>query len=95
LPVKRVFLLDRDTVVVTSSTPSAPYRQVPGGSGLALGEPVVPQRVRIPLMKLLEFLQTAYRKVVEQLLGPVLAPRIVQPSDQIEDSFVISSAALD
>jgi len=45
-------------------------------------------------MKLPEFLQTAYRKVVEWLLRPVLALRIVEPSDQVENPFVIPSAAL-
>ena len=30
LPVKRVLLLEHDAVVLTSSAPSAPYRQVPG-----------------------------------------------------------------
>jgi len=52
--------LDRDAWVLKSSAPSAHYRQVLGGTGLALGEPVVPQRVWIPSMKLPEFLQTAY-----------------------------------
>jgi len=94
LPVKRVFLLDHDTVVLTSSTPSAPYRQVSGGSGLALGDPVVPRRVWILSMKLPEFLQTAYRKVVERLFRSVFAFRIVEPFDKVKDSFVISPAAL-
>jgi len=49
-----------NALVLKFSTPSAPYRQVLSGTGLALGEPVVPWRVRIPLMKLSEFLQTTY-----------------------------------
>jgi len=81
-------------VVLTSSALSARYRQVLGGSGLALDEPVVPQRVRILLMKLPEFLQTAYRKVVKWFLRPVLALRIIEPSDQIENPLVIAPAAL-
>ena len=94
MPVKQVLLLDRDTVVLKSSAPSAHYRQVLRGSGLALGEPVVPRRVRILLMKLPEFLLTAYRKVVKWFLRSVLAFRIVEPSDQIEDPLVIALAAL-
>jgi len=90
LPVKRVFLLYRDTVVLTSSAPSAHYRQVLVGSSLALGEPVVPRRVRILLMKLPELLPTAYRKVVKWFLRPVLALRIIEPSDQIENPLVIA-----
>jgi len=46
-------------------------------------------------MKLPEFLQTAYRKVIEWLLCPVLALQIVKPSDQVENPFVVSPATLD
>jgi len=52
--------VDLDTWVLKSSAPSAHYRQVLGGTGLALSEPVVPRRVWISLVKLPEFLQTAY-----------------------------------
>ena len=52
--------VDRDVLVPKSSAPSAHYRQVLGGTGLALGEPVVPRRVWISSMKLPEILQTAY-----------------------------------
>jgi len=57
--------VDRDALVLKCSTPSAYYHQVLGGTGLALGELVVPRCVWISLMKLSEFLQTTYRKVVE------------------------------
>jgi len=50
----------RDTLVLKSSAPSAHYRQVLGGTGLALSEPVVPWRIWISSMKLPEFLQAAY-----------------------------------
>jgi len=65
--------VDRDALVLKSSAPSAYYCQVPGGTGLALGEPVVPRHVWISLMKLSEFLQTTYRKVVEWFFRPVFA----------------------
>jgi len=51
---------DRDALVLKSSAPSAHYCQVLGGTDLALGEPVVPRRVWISLVKLPEFLQAAY-----------------------------------
>jgi len=60
LPERWVFLSVSNALVLRSSTASAPYRQVLGGTGLALGKLVVPRRIRIPLMKLSEFLQTAY-----------------------------------
>jgi len=60
---------------------------------LGVGELVVPRRVRILLMKLPEFLQTAYRKVVEWFFRPVFSFRIIEPLDKVEDSFVISPAA--
>jgi len=46
-------------------------------------------------MKLSEFLQAAYRKVVEWFFRPVFAFQIVEPFDEVKDSFVVSSAALD
>jgi len=52
-------------------------------------------RVRISLMKLLEFLQSTYRKVVEGFFHPVFSFRIIEPLDEVEDSFVVSSAAFD
>jgi len=64
-------------------------------SCLHVGEPVVPRRVWFLLMKLLEFLQTTYRTVVQWLFHPVLAFRIVEPFDQIEDSLVFSPAVFD
>jgi len=48
-------------------------------SRLGICEPVVPRRVWIPSMKLAKFLQTAYRKVVEWFLRPVLTLQIVKP----------------
>jgi len=50
----------RGALVLKSSAPSAHYRQVLGGSGLVLGEPVVPRRVWASSVKFPEFLQTAY-----------------------------------
>ena len=52
--------VDCDALVLKSSASSAHYRQVLGGTGLALGEPVVPQRVWISSVKLSEFLQSTY-----------------------------------
>jgi len=75
--------VDHDALVLKSSAPLAHYRQVLGRSGLALSEPVVPRQVWIPSMKLPEFLQTAYRKVVEWLFRPVFAFRIVEPFDEV------------
>jgi len=42
-------------------------------------------------MKLWEFLQTAYRKVVKWFFRPVLAFWIVEPLDEVENPFVIAS----
>ena len=47
-------------VGLKSSTSSAYYHQVLGGTGLASGELVVPWCIWVLLMKLPEFLQTAY-----------------------------------
>jgi len=46
-------------------------------------------------MKLPEFLQTAYRKVVEWFFRPVFSFRIVEPFDEVENPLVIPSAAFD
>jgi len=89
----RLFV-DRDALVLKSSAPSAHYHQVLGGTGLALAEPVVPRHVWISLMKLSEFLQTAYQKVVEWFFCPVLAFWIVEPLDKVENPFVIASPSL-
>jgi len=80
---------------LNSSAPSDYYHQVLGRTGLAHGEPVVPRRVRILLMKLPEFLQTTYRKVVVWFFCPVLAFRIVEPFDEIENSLDIFQAVLE
>jgi len=72
-----------DAWVLKSSVPSAHYCQVLGGTGLALGEPVVPRRVWISLVKLPEFLQTAYRKVVEWFFRPVFSFWIIEPLDKV------------
>ena len=45
-------------------------------------------------MKLPEFYQTAYQKVVEWLFRPILIFRIIEPFGEVEDSFVISPAVL-
>jgi len=87
--------VDRDALVLKSSAPSAHYRQVLGGTGLALGELVVPRRVWISLVKLPELLQTAYQKVVEWFFRPVFAFRVVVPFDKVKDSLVISPALFD
>jgi len=75
--------------------PSSPLPQGPWGTGLALGEPVVPRRFWNLSVKFSKFLQAAYRKVVEWLLCPVLTFRIVELFNEVEDSFVVSPAALD
>ena len=67
----------------------------PRGTCLALGEPVVPLRVWISSVKLPKFLQAAYRKVVEWLFCPVFSHRIIQPFNEVENSFVVFPAALD
>jgi len=82
-------------LVLKSSAPSTYYHQVPVELVLALGEPVVPWCIWVPSLKLSEFLQTTYRKVVEWFLRPVLAFWIVEPFDEVEDSLVVVSAALD
>ena len=43
-------------------------------------------------MKLPQFLLTAYQKVVKWFFHPVLAFRIVEPFDEVENSLVISPA---
>ena len=60
VPDNRVILPVRSVLVLKSSTSSAHYRQVLGGTVLALSEPVVPQCVWVSSMKLPEFLQTTY-----------------------------------
>jgi len=46
-------------------------------------------------MKLPEFLQTAYRKVVEWFFCPVFAFQVVEPFDEVKDPLVISPATFD
>jgi len=46
-------------------------------------------------VKLPEFLQAAYQKVVEWFFRPVLTFRIVELFDEVEYSFVISPSACD
>jgi len=46
-------------------------------------------------MKLREFLQTAYRKVVEWFFHLVFSFRIIEPLDEVEYSLVVSPAAFD
>jgi len=46
-------------------------------------------------MKLPELFQTTYQKVVEWFFRPVLVLQIVALLDEIENSLVISLAALD
>jgi len=64
-------------------------------SCLGVYEPVVPRRIWILLMKLSEFFQATIRKVVEWFFRPVFTFRIVELFYEVEDSFVISSAAFD
>jgi len=64
-------------------------------SCLGVYELVVPWRIWISLMKLSEFFQAAYRKVVKFFFRPVFVFRIVEPFYEVEDSFVISSAVFD
>jgi len=47
----------------------------------SLSESIVFQGVWIPLVEFSEFLQAAFRKVVEGFFRPVLAFRIVEPFD--------------
>jgi len=49
-----------NALVLKSSTPSAHYCLVLSGTGLALGEAVVPQHVGILSMELSQFFQTTY-----------------------------------
>jgi len=46
-------------------------------------------------VKLPEFLQTSYRKVVVQLLCPVLAIWLVQPLDEVQDAVPLLGAPMD
>jgi len=46
-------------------------------------------------MKLLEFLETANRKVVEWLFHPVFPLRIVEPFDEVENSLSVSPPSFD
>ena len=85
--MKRVFLSVVGLLVLKSSAPSTHYRQVLGGSGLALGESVVPRRVWASLVKLPEFLQTAYRKVVVWFFCSFV---VAEPFDKVEDPFPVS-----
>ena len=64
-------------------------------SRLGVGELIVSRRILVPSIKLPEFLQTAYQTVVEWFLRPVFAFQIVEPFDEVKDSFVISSALHD
>jgi len=79
-----------------SSSPSSYYptvvlqplrlRHAPGADwSLALCEPVIPRRVWIPSVKLSEFLQAVYRKVIVWFFGPVLQVRAVEPFDEVQD----------
>jgi len=45
-------------------------------------------------VKLPEFLQATYRKVVKLFLCPVLGFWIVEPFDEVKDSFAVTLAAL-
>jgi len=61
-------------------------RHAPGADrSLALGEPVVPRRVWISSVKLSEFLQVAYRKVIVWFFCPVLPVQLVEPFDEVQD----------
>jgi len=62
---------------------------------LALGEPVVPRGVWVLPVKLTEFLQTSYRKVVVWLLRPVLPVWVVEPFDEVQDAAPLLGAPKD
>ena len=89
-----------------SSSPSSYYppivlqplqlRHVPGADrSLALGEPVVPRHIWIPLVKLSEFLQAAYRKVIIWFFRPVLPVWVVEPFDEVQDAAPFPGAPKD
>jgi len=86
-----------------SSSPSSYYpptvlqpprlRYAPGaGRSLALGEPVVPRRVWILSVKLLKFLQAAYRKAIVRFFRPVLPVWVVEPFDEVQDAVPFPGA---
>jgi len=89
-----------------SSSPSSYYppivlqplrlRYAPGADqSLALGEPVVPRRIWIPSVKLSQFLQAAYRKVIVWFFCPVLPVRVVEPFDEVQDAAPFPGAPKD
>lgn len=94
------------SVGMKSSSPSSHYalivlqplrlRYAPGaGWSLALGEPVVLRSVRVSSVKLPEYLQTSYRKVVVWLLSRVLTGRVVEPLDKVQNAASLLVASKD
>jgi len=89
-----------------SSSPSSYYppivlqplrlRLAPGADrSLALGELVVPRHIWISLVKLSEFLQAAYRKVIVWFFCPVLPVWVVEPFDEVQDAAPFPGAPKD
>jgi len=71
-------------------------RHAPGADrSLALGEPVVPWRVWISSVKLSEFLQAAYRKVIVWFFCPVLLVWVVEPFDKVQNAAPFPGALQD
>jgi len=98
VPAKQVFFVCGDVTEVLhpfSLLPLMLRRAHLWTSRLAVYEPVVPWRIWVLSMKLPEFLQTAYRKVVRRFFRPVFAFRIVELFDEVENLLVISPAPLD
>ena len=62
---------------------------------LALGEPVVPRSVWVLPVKLPEFLQTSYRKVIIWFFRLVLSVRVVEPFDEVQDAAPFPGAPKD
>ena len=71
-------------------------QHAPGADrSLALGELVVSQRVWISLVKLSEFLQATYQKVIVWFFGPVLSVWLVEPFDEVQDAAPFPGAPKD
>jgi len=69
---------------------------MPGADrSLALGEPVVPRCVWILSVKLSEFLQAAYRKVIVWFFCPVLPVWVVELFDEVQDVVPFPGAPKD
>ena len=69
---------------------------MPGADqSLALGELVVSRSVWVLPVKLPEFLQTSYRKVIIWFFRPVLPVRVVEPFDEVQNTAPFPGAPKD